>query len=113
MNEESDYDLLQQVKERSRPVSEDFWATYLDRVKNRRLKSKTFVQEQVEPYLPYIVWDNATFDKDMALFWMAVSKHHRTNLSGSTVRLMEWVKKKNSLHPKQVIKMLLSRVINK
>ena len=84
----------------------DFWELYLAKLKSRsKTRQKTYLQERVEPYLRYINWDNATFERDMTAFWVAVSRYAKRN-EPNLIYLLDWVKKKNSLHPRQVIKVL-------
>lgn len=68
-------------------------------------KYRTYLEERVAPYLPFIFWENKTLDKDMRLFWIAVHRHEKTKPSGSLFRILNWAKGKN-LYPKQVIAVL-------
>ena len=103
MNESNNDEIPKQF---TRPVGEDFWSRYQKAVKKRKTAPRTLLEEQVEPYLKYIVWDEKTFEHDMTAFWVAVNRHHRTHPSGSTIRLLEWVARMNRLHPLQVVKVL-------
>ena len=106
MNEPDDHELLEQVKEMARPAGEDFWTRYEKRRQKAKFAPRTPLQEAVEPYLKYMVWADDTFEKDMALFWIACTKHEKTHPSGSLIKVLEWMAHMNRLHPLQVVKAL-------
>ncbi len=63
------------------------------------------MQEITEPYLPYINWENETLVDDMRLFWSFANRVYKTRTEADYLKLLEWIKKKNTLYPRQVIKL--------
>ena len=81
---------------------------YLAKLKNKpRLKARTHLQEIATPYLKYIKWVNDTFEKDMSLFWIKINQFYKRKGEYETKKILDWVKNKNSLYIRQVIKALL------
>ena len=68
-------------------------------------RAKNYMQETVEPYLKYIDWENDTFEEDMRLFWISASNYYKSHTHHHFVLLLEWIKKRDSLSPKQVAKL--------
>jgi|SRR3989344_3494757 len=68
-------------------------------------KAKTYMQETTEKYLKYIDWENDTFEEDMRLFWISASNYYRSHTHDNFVKILEWIRKKDSLNPKQVAKL--------
>lgn len=97
----------------SQPHSENLANTkeilkgYLENLAERKVgsKAKNYMQETAEQYLKYINWENDTFETDMRLFWVTASNYYRTHTHHDFVQILEWLKKKDSLNPKQVAKL--------
>lgn len=80
---------------------------YLDKFKNKpQTKARNYKEELALSYLPYIQWVNETFEKDITLFWIATNRYWKTHTPDQYIRLMDWVKSKNCLHPLAVVKLL-------
>jgi hypothetical protein len=87
-------------------VGESYFDRYLANLKTRsKTKHRTYLQERVEPYLKFINWQNDTFEDDMKLFWISVLRYAKRN-EPNLIYLLDWVKKKNCLFPRQVVKLL-------
>jgi len=80
---------------------------YLEKLAERKAasKAKTYMQETAEPYLKYIDWENDTFEEDMRLFWVTASNYYKSHTHHNFVKVLDWIKKKDSLNPKQVAKL--------
>ncbi len=80
---------------------------YLEKLAERKAvsKAKTYMQETAEPYLKYINWENETFEEDMRLFWISASNYYKSHTHHNFVKILEWIRKKDSLTPKQVAKL--------
>ena len=80
---------------------------YLEKLVERKAvsKAKNYMQETVEPYLKYIDWENKTFEEDMRLFWVTASNYYKSHTHHQFVQILEWIKNKDSLNPKQVAKL--------
>lgn len=80
---------------------------YLDKLTERKAatKAKNYMQETAEPYLKYIDWENDSFEEDMRLFWISASNYYKTHTHHHFVQILEWIRKKDSLNPKQVAKL--------
>lgn len=98
---------LQQKRERGTGSTQKLLDGYLEKLTERKAAShaKTYIQETAEPYLKYIDWENETFEEDMRLFWVTASNYYRTHTHHDFVKILEWIKKKDSLNPKQVAKL--------
>lgn len=82
--------------------------SYLEKLRQKpKSKARTHLQEIATPYLRYIIWTDTTFEKDMSLFWIKINQFYKRKGEYETKKILDWVKDKNSLHPKQVIKALL------
>lgn len=82
--------------------------SYNEQLKTRHISSKarTYLQEEVEPYLKEINWNDLTLEKDQNAFWMAVNRYNHSHTLAQLLKVMQWIQGKN-LYPKQVIKVLL------
>ena len=80
---------------------------YLEKLAERKAasKAKTYMQETAEKYLQYIDWENDSFEEDMRLFWISASNYYKSHTHHHFVQILEWIKKKDSLNPKQVAKL--------
>ncbi|TSC75032.1 MAG: hypothetical protein G01um101444_79 [Parcubacteria group bacterium Gr01-1014_44] len=80
---------------------------YLEKLAERKVasKAKNYMQETAEEYLKYIDWENDSFEEDMRLFWISASNYYKRHTHHDFVKILEWVKKKDSLSPKQVAKL--------
>jgi hypothetical protein len=100
-------------KESSRQILEN----YMERLAERKAllrqgsegqavtKAKSYMQETAEEYLKYIDWENDTFEEDMRLFWISASNYYKSHTHSHFVKILEWIRKKDSLNPKQVAKL--------
>lgn len=107
-----------EVKRDLKPIGGLSLEKFLSKIKSRADENskigwkhlpKTYMQETAQKYLPYINWDNATLENDMRALFVVFSRYYRNHTHAEFVRLLEWVKKKNSLHPKQVLKLFRKR----
>ena len=106
---------LQQKRERDTNSAKKLLDGYLEKLAERKAlrpgsgqaasKAKTYMQEPAEPYLKYIDWENDTFEKDMRLFWVTASNYYKSHTHHNFVKVLDWIKKKDSLNPKQVAKL--------
>ena len=89
------------------PDMGSFLDGYIERLKSRRAttKAKNYMQETAEAYLAFINWDNKTFEPDMRAFWITATGYYKSHTHAEFVRMLEWVKSKNCLHPRQVCKL--------
>lgn len=96
-----------QTKEKRGGSGQKILATYLEKLAERKAVShaKTFMQETAEPYLQYIDWENETFEEDMRLFWISASNYYKSHTHHDFVKILEWIRKKDCLNPKQVAKL--------
>lgn len=80
---------------------------YLEKLAEKKAvtRAKNYMQETAENYLKYIDWENGSFEKDMRLFWISASNYYKSHTHHNFVQILEWVKKKNCLNPKQVAKL--------
>lgn len=80
---------------------------YLEKLAERKTasKAKSYMQETAEKYLQYIDWGNETFEEDMRLFWISASNYYKSHTHSHFVKILEWIRKKDSLSPKQVAKL--------
>lgn len=85
----------------------DILDNYLERLAERKAvsRAKNYMQETAEKYLPYIDWENEAFEEEMRLFWVSASNYYRGHTHHDFVKILEWVKRKNCLNPKQVAKL--------
>jgi hypothetical protein len=87
------------------PVGKSIFDGWLERMQAApKLKSRNRVQELTDQYAPFVAWVNETFDKDRPLFYMKATMLYKAVGEGKFKELFEWVKKKNALHPKAVVK---------
>lgn len=87
--------------------TKDILNSYLEKLAERKAvsKAKTYMQETAEPYLKYIDWENETFEEDMRLFWISASNYYKSHTHANFVKILEWIRKKDCLNPKQVAKL--------
>lgn len=78
-----------------------------EELKNRQqtTKAKTYMGETIEKYLPYMKWNNETFESDIKLLFISASRYYKAHTHAEFVRLLDWVRDKNALHPRQVAKL--------
>ncbi|MDP3730886.1 MAG: hypothetical protein Q8R34_00045 [bacterium] len=90
-----------------RESSKKILENYMERLVERKAvtKAKNYMQETAEEYLKYIDWENDTFEEDMRLFWISASNYYKNHTHHHFVQILEWIKKKDSLNPKQVAKL--------
>lgn len=74
---------------------------------------RTHFESEVDPYLKFIVWDNATLENDMRLFWMKVHQFNKVMPSGELKRLLEWAKRLDCLSPRQFVAAINSAILKK
>lgn len=72
---------------------------------SKHSRARNYMQETAEKYLKYIDWQNETFAEDMKLFWVSASNYYRSHTHHDFVKILEWVRKKDSLTPKQAAKL--------
>lgn len=87
MDEPTDEELLEEVAQRKRPKAP---------------KARSYLEEQVQPYIKSFNWQNETLQNDMKAFWVAI---HRLNKYKPTYfkETLEWAAK-NKLHPLAFVK---------
>jgi|SRR3989344_6833666 len=97
----------EEKKEKRGESSKKILENYMERLVERKAvtKAKNYMQETAEEYLKYIDWENDTFEEDMRLFWISASNYYRNHTHHHFVQILEWIKKKDSLNPKQVAKL--------
>lgn len=67
---------------------------------------RTRLQEIIYPYLVYINWQNDTLLDDLDLFYIAANRLWNRVSTYQFIERLEWIKKINSLYPKQAVKTL-------
>ena len=92
----------------------DFLDTYLSEISQRKsvTKARNYFEDTTLPYLYYINWDSSDprgFFKDLDLFWMKAREFYKRHTHAEYVDLLEWVKKLDCLHPRQVVKAFLNK----
>ena len=92
---------------RGRESGREILQNYIKILVERKIVStaKSYMQETAEKYLQYIDWENDSFEEDMRLFWVSASNYYRSHTHHDFIRLLEWIKKKDNLSPKQVAKL--------
>lgn len=96
-----------------RPISDDYWSGYLKKIAIRKpeTKAKTYFNEVVDPYMPYIKWDTTDpleFEEHIRKVYMAIRVYWNSHTNFETVSLLNWLKKKNCLHPMAVVSLFLN-----
>src|SRR3989338_6264076 len=86
---------------------ENLLSGYLEKLAEKKAvtRAKNYMQETAEEYLKYIDWENETFEEDMRLFWISASNYYKSHTHHNFVQILEWIRKKDSLNPKQVAKL--------
>lgn len=72
-------------------------------------KANDMISEIAEKYEPYIIWDNTTYlgkNGDRSRFYTLAHEYEDHHGLAKFKDLLEWIKKKDCLHPKQVFKVL-------
>ena len=69
-------------------------------------KVRTRVAELGKKYEPFICWQNETYVEDRKALYVAFYRYLKVHCWRDLESVMDWVGKINTLHPKQVIKLL-------
>lgn len=106
---------LQEKRAKGTDSAKKLLDSYLEKLAERKAlrpdsgqaasKAKTYMQETAELYLKYIDWENDTFEEDMRLFWISASNYYKGHTHHDFVKILEWIRKKDSLNPKQIAKL--------
>src|SRR3989338_1160563 len=93
--------------QKGRTLEKNILDGYLEKLAERKAasKAKNYMQETAEEYLKYIDWENDSFEEDLRLFWISASNYYKNHTHHDFVQILEWIKKKDCLNPKQVAKL--------
>jgi hypothetical protein len=94
------------------PVGVDVWQKYARIVFERTptTNARSYFNEIVDPYMKYIAWDDSDgnlFRSHQGKVYMAIRNYWNKYHQFKTVQFLEWVKKKNCLHPMAVVSAFL------
>lgn len=92
----------------------DFLDTYLGEISQRKsiTKARNHFEDITLPYLYYMNWDSSEPDKffeDMDLFWMKARLYYNSHTTAEYLGILEWAKKLDCLHPRQVVKAFMNK----
>lgn len=89
MEYESDYDILKELDEAPKGIQ-------------KKTSARSYIEEQVQPFLKQFNWTNETLEHDMKAFWIAV---HRLNKCKPTYfkETLIWASE-HRLHPMAFVK---------